>query len=113
MEDCILCSIHNPIEAISQAIGFLGCLGVSEFNFDTSLWLQSSDELVEDLTLRKAVDLHCQGYENVDILKDRTVLPEIRPLILEATVFVGGAKYCFMAARSGSQVNNIVLSQLS
>jgi hypothetical protein len=110
-----LYSIHNPVETVSQAIGFLYCLGVSEFNFNASLQLQTSDELVEDLTLRKAVDLHCQGCEKGDVLKDRIILPEVCPLILEATVFVGGggAKYCFMAARSVSQVNGVDVSQLS
>jgi hypothetical protein len=93
--DYILCFIYNPINLISQAIGFFCYLRILEFNFNASLWLQSSDELIEDLTLRKAIDLHCQGYENGDIFKDRIMLPEIYPSILEATVSVGGRKVLF------------------
>ena len=92
-----MCSIHNSIEPISQAIGFFYCLRVSEFHFDACLGLQSSDELVEDLTLRKAVDLHCQGCENGDIFKDRTMLPEVCPFVLETSVFVGWHKVLFHA----------------
>jgi hypothetical protein len=94
-EGCSLCSIHNPVEPVSQALGFLCCLRVSKFNFDAILQLQSSDELGENLTLRKGVDLHCQGCENGDVFEYLAMLPEVCPPILEATVFVEWRKVLF------------------